>query len=604
MSSIPSTNVLIWLSVKPLIKLVIPAGLGFWLTRAGVFPVPASRGASVLILNVFLPNLLFSKIVPSITPENAKAIGPIFLVGFVYIIISLVLGVLVRVTFRTPRNFRWGILAAATWSNWGDLPTSVVQTVCASAPFAGVQDSNLAIAYVAIFILIFYITLFPMRGIHLIERDYTHPPPPLADDEQEKGALDKYRRACSKVGGFVRRRGKRSGLGLDGEESIVGEKAATPALDELHKVASTASQRRYPQATFSPLHRQTTSRSIDRSSIREIASAAHAASPADTPGQLASTAPDGPARRRLLQLERERLRTIVGSPAGSVVDDEITEVGTQSATKEVEVADEKAGARLNSVGSLDKSAVTKETAKAEDMKEIADAADDEEAEEATGVRRFLISVKGFALSLLTPPTISLVAALVCALVKPLKALFTTVPDYSWHPTAPDGNPPLAILLDTATFIGNGSVPLGLMVLGSTLGRMRIPRPISRLPLGSIFALALAKVVLLPIIGFVFVRGLATHTGLVNKDNHVLQFVMIYFSVCPTATTQCALTVVRCALSVRRSPRTDDFFSQIFAPEDGESNADILAAYLIAQYLIFAFASVVLTAISLNSIFSS
>lgn len=80
--------------------------------------------------------------------------------------------------------------------------------------------------------------------------------------------------------------------------------------------------------------------------------------------------------------------------------------------------------------------------------------------------------------------------------------------------------------------------------------------------------------------------------------------MIYFSVCPTATTQCALTVVRCALSVRRSPRTDDFFSQIFAPEDGESNADILAAYLIAQYLIFAFASVVLTAISLNSIFSS
>lgn len=130
---------------------MVPAGLGFWLTRAGLFPVPASRGASVLILNVFLPNLLFSKIVPSITPENAKAIGPIFLVGFVYIVISLVLGVLVRVTFRTPRNFRWGILAAATWSkcvcplprssvtshlattrltlmhSWGDLPTSVVQ---------------------------------------------------------------------------------------------------------------------------------------------------------------------------------------------------------------------------------------------------------------------------------------------------------------------------------------------------------------------------------------------------------------------------------------------------------------------------------------------
>lgn len=277
----------------------------------------------------------------------------------------------------------------------------------------------------AVFILIFYITLFPMRGIHLIERDYTHPPPPLADDEQEKGALDKYRRACSKVGGFVRRRAKRSSSGLDGEASSVEEKLPVPTLDELHKVASTASQRRYPHATFSPLHRQTTSRSIDRSSIREIASAAHAASPADTPGQLASTAPDGPARRRLLQLERDRLRTIVGSPAGSVVDDEITEAGTQSATKEVEVANEKGGTRLSSVGSLDKSAETKAMAEVEDMKEIAEAAEDEEAEEASGVRRFLISVKGFALSLLTPPTISLVAALICALVKPLKAVRET-----------------------------------------------------------------------------------------------------------------------------------------------------------------------------------
>lgn len=44
-------------------------------------------------------------------------------------------------------------------------------------------------------------------------------------------------------------------------------------------------------------------------------------------------------------------------------------------------------------------------------------------------------------------------------------------------------------------------------------------------------------------------------------------------------------------------------SQIFAPEDGESNADILASYLLAQYAIFIFSSVVLTALTLRNIFS-
>lgn len=122
-------------------------------------------------------------------------------------------------------------------------------------------------------------------------------------------------------------------------------------------------------------------------------------------------------------------------------------------------------------------------------------------------------------------------------------LFTTVPDYGWHPTAPDGEPPLSILLDTATFLGNASVPLGLLVLGSTLGRMRIPRPVSRLPISSICALAIAKCVILPIIGFVFVRALATHTSIVSEDNHVLQYVMLIFASVPTATTQVALTVV-------------------------------------------------------------
>ena len=118
-------------------------------------------------------------------------------------------------------------------------------------------------------------------------------------------------------------------------------------------------------------------------------------------------------------------------------------------------------------------------------------------------RRFL----AFLQALATPPTIALCIGLLVALVVPLKSLFihTTFN----MPNAPDGNPPLSIILETSNFLGAASVPLGLLILGSSLGRMRIPRPISRLPLLSIVSLGLCKLVLLPILGVVLVQGLVS-----------------------------------------------------------------------------------------------
>ncbi|GAA5859042.1 hypothetical protein JCM8547_003980 [Rhodosporidiobolus lusitaniae] len=592
-TAIPALNVLIWISVKPLIRLIIPAAIGYALSRTGLFPAAASRGASQAILNCTLPALLFSKIIPSITPQNASAIGPIFLIGFVYLLLSLLLGVLVRVLCPTPRNFRWGLIAAATWSNWGDLPTSVVQTICASAPFSGTADADLAVAYVSIFILVFYLTLFPMRGIHLIERDYTHPARPLSDFEDnpqaaQSGAL------MRKLGGAIRQRRGKSAKGSDGEveESKVeeGEKAG---MAQLNKIASR------PVATFSPLHRTTTARSMDAASVREIASQAYAAAPNQTPEHLSeassSTGGDRVARRgsfgrgqlrlAIPQVERERLKTIVGSPSGSVVDDgDITEVGTE---RTFESGAKEGGGRE---AGLEAMLTSSTSVKGETMDEQHGTRSEQEEDGETLQRKrhpamgVLISVKNFCLATATPPTIALVTALICALVNPLKALFTTVDDYDWQPTAPDGEPPLAIILNTATFVGNASVPLGLLVLGSAIERMRIPRPISKLPIASIISLAICKLVILPVFGFFFVTALANHTSLIDKDDRVLQFTAIFFSVVPTATTQVALT-------------------QIFAPEDGTgSNSDVLASYLLFQYLIFLFSGVILTAVTLSNIF--
>ncbi|KAH8913789.1 hypothetical protein BT69DRAFT_101647 [Atractiella rhizophila] len=58
---------------------------------------------------------------------------------------------------------------------------------------------------------------------------------------------------------------------------------------------------------------------------------------------------------------------------------------------------------------------------------------------------------------------------------------------------------------------------------------------------------------------------------------------MYFSCVPTATTQV-------------------IFSQVFAPEGKQNNAQLLGVYLVVQYAVLLFSSVVLTAVVLSLLF--
>lgn len=292
----------------------------------------------------------------------------------------------------------------------------------------------MAIAYVAIFILIFYITLFPLRGLHLIERDYSHPARLLSDEEEiertQRSRLHSLRAAQNRVGKVLRRRrrpDRGQGEVPSAAETLAEKVGEIPPADGSQDLVRATSLRTPPAATFAPLHRQTTSRSIDAASVREIAGAAHAASPAETTGQYSGAS--GLQHRRPSQGRRaerdvrmqERLRTIVGSPTGSVIDDEdITEVGTQLGTDDLKDR----GAELERDSRVRRIDETDEQDDKIDLHE--DAALSESADEDDRRRpvlvRILLGIKDFGLSLLTPPTISLVLALVCALVKPLKAV--------------------------------------------------------------------------------------------------------------------------------------------------------------------------------------
>lgn len=64
------------------------------------------------------------------------------------------MGFIIREFFYVPADFQWGIIIACTFSNWGNLPTAVVQTIATEKPFDPTTDPTLGVAYVAVFILI------------------------------------------------------------------------------------------------------------------------------------------------------------------------------------------------------------------------------------------------------------------------------------------------------------------------------------------------------------------------------------------------------------------------------------------------------------------
>lgn len=191
----PPIGTIIYDGVKPLIRVFITTALGFLLIKRNIVPRDGINVFSHLIVNVTLPCLLFSKIVPSFTSDNIGALGPIFLVGGVYQVLAGFLGLIARAFTPTPRRYRYGLIAAFTFSNWGDLPIGVISSIMTSAPFNAETDEALGIAYVAIFILINYISQFPLQGLRLVAFDYTRGV--SAEDERrsedgEYGTFQKY----------------------------------------------------------------------------------------------------------------------------------------------------------------------------------------------------------------------------------------------------------------------------------------------------------------------------------------------------------------------------------------------------------------------------
>ncbi|KAF9786456.1 hypothetical protein BJ322DRAFT_1108306 [Thelephora terrestris] len=93
--------------------------VGYYSARKNLFP----RGVSHIAINLSLPPLIFSSIVPAFTKNNVSAIWPTFLIALIYAILGLFFGLIIREVCYVPRNLWQGIVVACCFGNWGNLRT-------------------------------------------------------------------------------------------------------------------------------------------------------------------------------------------------------------------------------------------------------------------------------------------------------------------------------------------------------------------------------------------------------------------------------------------------------------------------------------------------
>lgn len=163
---------------------------------------------------------------------------------------------------------------------------------------------------------------------------------------------------------------------------------------------------------------------------------------------------------------------------------------------------------------------------------------------------------------LRPCAVATIISLVIVFIPWLKGLF--VHNSKHIANAPDGLPPLDFLLDYTAYIGAASIPFSLCLLGASISRLSI----STIPPG-FWKCALLLVVLrlgvMPIIGVLWIKRLVK-SGLIDKSDNVLQFVLAMLWGLPSATMQI-------------------FFTAFYTPLDSTDRTQMncVSLYMLIQY---------------------
>lgn len=520
----------IWAAVRPIIKIYLIIGAGYILAKMGILSVEATRSISDIVLTILLPCLSFNKIVANIEDQDIKDVGIICLSSVLIFATGAFFAYVIRRTMPVPRKWYGGIIAGGMFPNISDLPIAYLQTMDQGFIFTP-EEGEKGVACVIIFLAMFMICVFNLGGFRLIENDFHY------NDEES---------------------------GVSNEELNELPSQSTPSNDSSSAVGPHDTLPRPEKA----LTKSTGSESEDVSNSSSIDSVGDQpnSSSGSANTQSVQTRNDEnmwdfiAARRTRSQpvaLTEEPVRLRRPSVATTIRSIDLREGPPQDFNdliREYSNVDQYGHPRRNSrlsdmdgapVSYSKSSSSALEKLKSSDLKKIltSDATVNKRNIETSGgslprwLQKFPLTpyIVFFIKNCLRPCSMAVIIALIIAFIPWVKALFATSANTPKIRQAPDNAPALSFIMDFTAYVGAASVPFGLLLLGATLGRLKI----GKLYPGfwkSAALLVILKLCVMPIFGVLWCDRLVK-AGWVNwEDDKMLLFVIAIDWALPTMTT--------------------------------------------------------------------
>lgn len=513
----------IYASVKPIFKIYFIIAMGWWLARKNILTVSTCRDLSDAVVTAIMPCLIYHNIVSNLQSSDIKFIGIVFFEGTVLFAMGGLLAFLTYFVCKSPKKWFGGLLSVGLFPNISDLPIAYLQTLSKTGSLFSIEQGNEGVAYVCIFLASQVFYQFSLGLFRLIQYDFRE-----QLDDSEKAVRDPQTNLTETT------------------------EVADPKTSQEEKNTK-------PEGDNSLLLLADDNRSFAPEDL--------------APRLIASPEPLDCEYVRLRDNTLERLNT--GSCAQSI------ESESRSVTS---------GYQMSAVGRSVSRSLDLRKQKSQDIKDVIHEysefdrlrsreiappplqpydncvqprdVEPEEPQEPIS-KKILKYLKQMLKNFCTPNSLSLIVSLIIALSPPLKALF--VPTNFHMPNAPDGQPPLSFVIDITSYVGAASVPIGLLLLGATIARLKVKKVVPGF-WKTVVMITAVRLIIMPIFGVGFTTGIA-EAGWYDGNN-LLRFVSVLEFGLPNATALIYFT------AFHTDPLSEDHLQM-----------DCLALCLIAQYCV-------------------
>ncbi|PVH13782.1 uncharacterized protein CXQ87_001900 [Candidozyma duobushaemuli] len=516
-------GMIIYASVKPIFKIYFIIAIGFYLARRNILTVTTCRDISDAIVTAIMPCLIFNNVITNLKYSDIKNIGIIFFEGTILFSVGALSSLAIYYTCKSPKRWFGGLISVGLFPNISDLPIAYLQTLSKTGSLFTAEEGDKGVAYVCIFLASQVFYQFSLGLFRLVRYDFRDELDKPQDEEEEI------------------------------DTSQLHSVASTPHAKEQHSGSAGSdstysSEDKRPDISRDPSeYRQHNEFLMQRDAEGHSAVSQDYESMDSSMRQRRGTNTSGTTNYYSLHQTPSRSADLRRAKSQDV-EDVIHEYSEFDRLKSNEARSQHSA--TSDVG-IDVAPLERN-----------EKADDE-TKPVSRRRRYWKYFLNTIVNFKAPNSVSLIVSLIIALSPPLKALFVKSSFYMPH--APDEMPPLSFFMDLASYVGAASVPLGLLLLGATIARLKVNQIVPGFWKTALMVTA-ARLIIIPIFGVGFTTGLYK-AGWFEEDK-LVRFVSVLEFGLPNATALVYFTA---------------FYTDPNSPE--HLQMDCLAICLIAQYSI-------------------